>query len=153
MSNLTTNHALAANDWRDLVYLAHTDKSQAFDKYARHYLSTDGQLYESDNFQLAAYIDGYHEQLDQRMCDRVGGTEMITELYVPRNSLRSFLSDAGELLRQENASVIYGTVRIIERDEETFLPWAEMGLHSTKFACKSSAARHSRICKNFLQPH
>ena len=50
----TANHALTANDWRDLVYLAHTDKSLAFQKYAKHYLSTDGQLYQSDNFQLAA---------------------------------------------------------------------------------------------------
>ena len=59
------------------------------------------------------------------MCDRIGGTELITELYVPRNSLSSFLPDASELLRQENASVIYGTVRLIEKDEETFLPWAK----------------------------
>ena len=112
---IASNRLLSADDWRYLVYLAHTDKSAAFNRYAKHYLSTDGQLYLSDTFQLAAYIDGYHEQLDKKMCDRVGGTELITELYVPRNSLSQFLSDAAEQLRQDNASVIYGTVRLIEK--------------------------------------
>jgi hypothetical protein len=34
------------------------------------------------------------------------------------------------VLRDRRASLIYGTVRLIERDEETFLPWAR-----DRFAC------------------
>jgi len=122
---VTENKLLSPDDWRDLLYLAHTDKSTAFAEYSRHYQSTNGQLYSSDTFQLATYIDNYHEQLDERTHDQVGGTELITELYVPRKSLSLLLSDAADLLREENASVIYGTVRLIEKDEETFLPWAK----------------------------
>jgi FAD/FMN-containing dehydrogenase len=33
---------LAREDWRELAYLAHTNKSQAFQRYADYYLSTSG---------------------------------------------------------------------------------------------------------------
>jgi FAD/FMN-containing dehydrogenase len=36
---------LAAVDWDNLYYLAHTDRKKAFDRYAGYYLSTSGQLY------------------------------------------------------------------------------------------------------------
>ena len=55
---------------------------------------------------------------------------MITELYVPRPDLPAFLALAAELLRTRAAIVIYGTVRLIERDEESFLKWAD-----ESFAC------------------
>ncbi len=35
------------------------------------------------------------------------------------------MCDAGKLLRRGYADVIYGTVRIIEKDNETFMPWAK----------------------------
>jgi hypothetical protein len=34
------------------------------------------------------------------------------------------MADARRELRARDANVIYGTVRLIERDDETFLPWA-----------------------------
>jgi FAD/FMN-containing dehydrogenase len=49
---------------------------------------------------------------------------MISELFVPRPRLADFLRQAAKTLRRLRASVIYGTVRLIERDEETFLRWA-----------------------------
>ena len=49
---------------------------------------------------------------------------MISELYVPRPLLRQFLELAREDLRRHGASVIYGTVRLIEEDSESFLNWA-----------------------------
>jgi FAD/FMN-containing dehydrogenase len=109
--------ALSADDWRRLLELAHTHKSQAFDLYAKHYLATSGQLYRSDEHQLAYYAGGYH--------DAVGpGSEMISELYVPRPRLAEFMREAADELRRSGANVVYGTVRLIEPDEETFLPWA-----------------------------
>lgn len=50
---------------------------------------------------------------------------MITEIYVPRQSLVSFMEDARVVLRELKANVIYGTVRLIEKDEESFLRWAK----------------------------
>ena len=49
---------------------------------------------------------------------------MITEIYVQRPRLAAFMEDARVALRERRANMIYGTVRLIEPDEETFLAWA-----------------------------
>jgi len=116
--------ALRADDWLELLVLAHQDKSQAFDLYTRHYLATSGQLYWSDNHQLAVYLDDYHEGLDRRLGAVEPGTEMITEVYVPRHRLADFMAAAAQELRQVEADLIYGTVRFTEPDVDTYLPWA-----------------------------
>ncbi len=115
---------LAEHQWEELLYLAHTDKTKAFSTYRDHYLSTNGQLYLSDTFQLATYINGYHKKIDSRLGGDCRGSEAITELYVPRSSLGAFMKRAASLLRDERANVIYGTVRLIDHDTETFLAWA-----------------------------
>ena len=119
-----TQHALSVEDWRDLSWLAHVDKGRAYDRYAEHYLRTDGQRYWSDLHQLATYEDDYHFALDERMGAACPATEMITELYVPRPALPDFLARARTALRTHDADVVYGTIRLIERDDETALAWA-----------------------------
>ena len=84
--------SLGTRDWQRLLRLAHTDKARAFAEYARYYMSTDGQLYWSDTHQLASYIDGYHETLDRELGATVKGSEMISELYVPRADLPAFMA-------------------------------------------------------------
>jgi len=118
------NKLLSQSDWSELVYLAHVDKAAAFDKYARHYLASNKQLYWSDTFQLSTYIDDYHAVIDKRMGSSCKGTEIISELYVPRECLAAFLKKAACFLKAAGANVIYGTVRLIKADSETFLPWA-----------------------------
>lgn len=119
-----TQRALAPEDWRALMHLAHADKRRAYEVYRAHYLATDGQRYASDVHQLAFYEDGYHRALDRELGARCAGSEMITELYVPRPRLAAFLADARQALRSHRANVVYGTVRVIERDDETVLAWA-----------------------------
>ena len=119
-----TQRRLTPDDWRELMYLAHADKARAYRLYRAHYLATDGQRYASDVHQLAFYEDGYHAALDRRLGARCAGSEMITELYVPRPRLAGFLGDARRALRAHDANVVYGTVRLIERDDETVLAWA-----------------------------
>jgi FAD/FMN-containing dehydrogenase len=109
--------ALSPEDWQRLLHLAHTDKSRAFGVYARHYLATSGQLYRSDAHQFAFYAPDYHAAIGP-------GGEMITEIYVPRARLADFMRDAADMLRVNGADVVYGTVRLIERDDESFLAWA-----------------------------
>lgn len=116
---------LTIEQWRNLLMLAHSQKTRAFDTYASHYLETDGQLYWSDTFQLGTYVDNYHTMVDEKLHTCVKGSEMITELYVPRSRLAKFMQDAANFLRQSDASVIYGTIRLIEQDNETFLAWAD----------------------------
>ena len=113
---------LGRADWRRLIRLAHVDKSRAFREYAEHYERTSGQIYWSDLHQLGTYVDGYHDEIDAVCGHR--GSEMITELYVPRARLAPFLERLRATLRERRADVIYSTLRLIEVDEETALPWA-----------------------------
>jgi FAD/FMN-containing dehydrogenase len=116
---------LRPDDWRRLLFFAHADKKQAFEAYSSYYLTTHGQLYWSDTHQLAEYVDDYHRELDVRLGPSGTGTEMITEVYVRRDALPTFMRDVAGDLRRTGANVIYGTVRLIEKDDETFLPWAK----------------------------
>ena len=115
---------LPRSAWRRLLELAHFDKARAFDEYARYYLSTTGQVYWSDTHQLSYYLDDYHELLDKRSDATGSATEMISEVYVPRDRMAEFMGRAAEAFREAQADVIYGTIRLIERDDVTFLPWA-----------------------------
>ena len=118
------HRSLSPADWQRLLLLAHADKSRAFEEYARFYLSTDGQHYWSDTHQLASYTDGYHDALDRQLKATVKGSEMISELYVPREALPAFMAAAREQARAHAVNIIYGTVRIIEQDDESVLAWA-----------------------------
>lgn len=113
---------LSGQDWRDLLHLAHTDKSRAFACYARHYLATDGQTYWNGRLQQSVYLDGYHGDIDRAL--RHCGSEVIGELYVPRARLVDFMRAAADDFRRHGVDLVYGTVRLIERDTESFLPWA-----------------------------
>lgn len=115
---------LSMTDWRRLIMLAHTDKSMAFKLYSEHYLATSGQLYYSDRHQLADYEDGYHRWIDNELGATHQASEMITELYVPRERLAGFMTDVAKDFRRHHVDLIYGTVRLIERDDESFLVWA-----------------------------
>lgn len=115
---------LQESDWIDLLALAHTDRAKVFEVYSGYYLSTHGQRYWSDTHQLSIYPDDYHAVLDRRFGSPCRCSEMISELYVPRASPSEFMGRAAETLRTRGVIVIYGTVRLIERDTETVLAWA-----------------------------
>ena len=115
---------LSERDWRGLLYLSHADKARAFEEYAGFYMRTNGQTYDSDTFQLSMYIDDYHRELDRSLSAGAKCTETITEVYVPLGSLADFMDAAARELRGRKANVIYGTIRLIEQDDETFLNWA-----------------------------
>lgn len=117
--------ALPRSAWIELIRLAHQEPSRAFERYADYYLSTNGQTYWADTQQLGFYPDGYHRFLDRRTGATVPASEMIAELYVPRPELLAFLAEVADDLGSEGAPpIIYGTVRLIERDHDSFLAWA-----------------------------
>ena len=114
---------LRNEDWLDLLTLGYTNRAKAFQQYSQYYLGTNGQTYWSDTNQLSAYLPNYA----QKLREKIGGPEsslIITEIYVPRAKLAEFLAAAAKLLRDGTSPVIYGTVRLIEKDDESFLPWA-----------------------------
>jgi FAD/FMN-containing dehydrogenase len=115
---------LREEDWGRLIFLAHTDRARAFKEYSDYYLTTDGQRYWSDTHQLSTYLDNYHAAIDRRLGALCPCSEMITEIYVPRVALTAFMDQAAEQLRHGRNPVIYGTIRLVERDGESFLAWA-----------------------------
>jgi FAD/FMN-containing dehydrogenase len=124
---------LSDENWRQLLFLAHTDEKQAFERYAAYYLSTNGQVYWSDTHQLSIYPDNYHREIDRRLHAPYPATEMITEIDVPRPMLKGFLDEVREDFRSNKVELIYGTVRLIERDNESFLAWAKQPYACTIF--------------------
>jgi FAD/FMN-containing dehydrogenase len=122
--------ALSPEHWKRLLWLAHFDKQGAWDAYTTHYLRTHNQVYWSDTHQLSTYIDDYHTWLDAESNAEHPATEIISELYVPREALDDFLAAVAEDFRTNGVDCIYGTIRLIERDTDSFLAWAR-----EPFAC------------------
>jgi FAD/FMN-containing dehydrogenase len=115
---------LSQADWNRLLHLAHADKRAAFRQFTDFYLATHGQLYWSDTHQLNLYLEDYHGALDHRLGAACRGSEMITELYVPRGELVEFMDDVRRDFQTNAVDFIYGTIRLIDAERETALPWA-----------------------------
>jgi FAD/FMN-containing dehydrogenase len=115
---------LSDEDWARLYGLARANKRKAFETYCAYYLSTSGQVYWSDTHQMSGGIDYYTQVLERQRGISPNNTEMIAEVYVSWGHLLSFLRAAREQFRAHHVDITYGTIRFIERDEDTFLAWA-----------------------------
>jgi len=116
---------LNMQDWFDFVYGAHVNKHETFEKYLSYYQSTSGLVNWSDVWQSGPYLANYHRIIDRRLHCPHKATEVLTEIYVPRQDLASFMNDVRSDFQKNNVDLIYSTVRFIERDDESFLPWAK----------------------------
>jgi len=123
-------NVLSPDDWMELVRLAHTDRAKAFERYSSHSLSTSGEVCWSDLQQLSTYVPDYHAKLGERLGAASRGSEMITEIYATRDALPAFLEAVRSDFVEHSVNLVYGTIRLIEKDDETFLPWAK-----DRFAC------------------
>ncbi len=140
----------SGKEYSDLLVLAHRSKRDAFAKYAEASLAMSGQIYWSDLNQMSPYPLRYHSAVDRATSADWPGTDMITEVYVPRQSLAEFMEQVRADFLKNGVNVVYGTVRMIERDDETFLAWAK-----GRFACviftlhaQRTAAGLSRLADN-----
>jgi FAD/FMN-containing dehydrogenase len=124
---------LSDENWGKLYCLGHANKAEAFRQYISYYLSTSGQIYASDTHQLSVYLDDYHHELDHQLGTGEQASEIITEIYVPRSALPDFLAEAREDFRANNVNMVYGTVRLIVQDNESFLAWAKQSYVCTIF--------------------
>ncbi|MBX3376170.1 MAG: FAD-binding oxidoreductase [Phycisphaeraceae bacterium] len=139
---------LPKDAWLELLTLAHRDPREAFRRYSLHYLASHGRVYWSDTMQLSTYIPTYSSWVEASLRDAdphphapshsIGAARrrsvprphpdrslMITELYVPPGELNTFMAHARRILRQSGVQDIYGTIRAIRKDTESFLPWAK----------------------------
>jgi len=120
-----SRRSLSDRDWADLLMLAHTEKSEAFRRYSAYYQATSEQVYWADEAQMSLYPDNYHRDIDRKLGTENRATEGITEVYVERDGLEAFLTDVRSYARLSSVNIIYGTIRLIEQDRESFLPWAK----------------------------
>lgn len=112
--------------WLKLLKLAHDDKKEAFKLYSQHYVGTDGQLYWSDTMQLSTYIPTYQEFLEKHATiKKTKESLIIGEHYTPYKYVVDFVREARKILVEHQTEVIYGTIRAINGDETSFLPWAK----------------------------
>ena len=118
----TLTQELGEADWRQLFYLQHTDKTGAFRRFSDYQVATSGQLYWSDDVQMAHYPDNYHRDIDRRVGGR--GNDVITEIYCPRERLEAFMAEVRAYALRQRTDFVSASVRLIEADRETYLPWA-----------------------------
>jgi FAD/FMN-containing dehydrogenase len=120
---------LSHDDWLGLLRLAHTDKRRAFASYSAHYLETHGRVYWSDTMQLSTYIPSYDQFLKEagEGAGAAAGTDeslILGELFVPPDALMEFLERSRAVLRETGIEDIYGTIRLVGREQTTYLRWA-----------------------------
>ena len=82
-------------------------RRRAFERVPPVLPAADGQVYWSDTHQLSEYLDGYHPALDRRRGEP--GTEMITEVYVPRTALAASRARSPRTSASHGVPIIYGT--------------------------------------------
>src|SRR5258708_31846299 len=67
--------------------------------------------------------DYYHRESDGKL--KTNATAAIPEIYCERDALERFMVDVAADARRSETEIIYGTVRLIEADRESFLAWAK----------------------------
>jgi FAD/FMN-containing dehydrogenase len=115
---------LSDKDRAELLFLAHTDKGEAFRRYSTFLRATSEQVYWSDEAQMSAYPEGYHRDIDRRLGADNKATDGMAEIFVDRDGLEAFFNDVRSYSRLSSVNLIQAVVRLIEPDRESFLPWA-----------------------------
>ncbi len=140
----------------DLLELAHLDRGAAYRKYAALELARDGEIEWSDLHQLSSYPAGYHKKIENHRGAELAGADLILEVYLPRQELISFVENARYRLLKSGMPLVYGTIRFIERDKESFLAWAKQSyacvIFTTHVAGGNSEMQRARdICRHLEQ--
>jgi FAD/FMN-containing dehydrogenase len=115
---------LSEDAWRDLMVLAHTDPSQWFAKRRDFEVSTQKENIWSDDLQMETYVEAYHDIVDLRTGAKQPGADVPTEACVPPEELAAFLDEARAWMKTEGVRPVDAVVRLIEKDDQTFLSWA-----------------------------
>lgn len=145
----------SAQEYTNLLALAHAAPKAAFDKYASKVLATSGQIYWSDLHQMSVYPLRYHQAIDKRFGAAQTGTDPLTEIYVPRRYLPDFMEEVRADFLHNKVHLVYGTIRLIERDDETFLAWARESYACVIFTLHTDftppgLARFAATCRRLI---
>lgn len=114
----------ARAEFSAIVTFAHRDKPAALAAYRKTVLASNGRVNWSDSWLMGDYLPGYHRNVEAQT-GAAKGSEILSEIYVPRDCLPLFLRETGETIGEHGANLIYGSVRFTKRDDITALPWAK----------------------------
>ncbi len=139
-----------------LLEIAHRDRGSAYRRYAKLELSKDRNVEWSDLHQLSTYPAGYHQEIEKRLGADYVGADLILEVYVPRNELIPLLEEARRILLASEMRLVYGTVRFIEQDKDSFLAWARKRYACAVFCPHSSGEtqdlkKTAEICRQLIR--
>jgi FAD/FMN-containing dehydrogenase len=139
-----------------LLEIAHRDRGSAYRRYAKLELSRDGDVEWSDLHQLSSYPSGYHQEIEKRLGADFVGADLILEVYVPRSELISLLEEARRILLASGIPLIYGTIRFIEQDKDSFLAWAKKRYACVIFSPHSSGETQAlrktgEVCRQLIR--
>jgi FAD/FMN-containing dehydrogenase len=139
-----------------LVEIAHRDRGSAYRRYAKLELSKDGSVEWSDLHQLSTYPAGYHQEIEKRLGAEYVGADLILEVYVARTELIPLLEDARRILLTSGVPLIYGTVRFIEQDKDSYLAWAKKRYACVIFSPHSSGETQAlrktgEVCRQLIR--
>lgn len=126
-----------AETFTALMRLVHRDRGSAYRRYATAELARDGNVEWSDLHQLSTYAGGYHKVIEKDL-GAAEGADLILEIYVPRTELIGFLEEARRDILNGEVSLVYGTIRFIEQDKDSFLAWAKKRYACVIFTIHSS---------------
>jgi len=139
-----------------LIEIAHRDRGSAYRRYAKLELSKDGNVEWSDLHQLSTYPAGYHPEIEKRLGADFVGADLILEVYVPRNELIPLLEESRRILLASEMPLVYGTVRFIEPDKDSFLAWAKKRYACVIFSPHTSGEtqalrKTSDVCRQLIR--
>jgi FAD/FMN-containing dehydrogenase len=139
-----------------LLEIAHRDRGSAYRRYAKLELSRDGNVEWSDLHQLSTYPAGYHQEIEKRLGADFVGADLILEVYVPRSELIPLLEEARRILLASGTPLIYGTIRFIEQDKDSYLAWAKKRYACVIFSPHSSGETQAlrktgELCRQLIR--
>ncbi|HJV22169.1 MAG TPA: FAD-binding oxidoreductase [Holophagaceae bacterium] len=115
--------ALTEAEQVERMELAHSDPGATFQRMLNDQHARSGQVMWSDEQQMTPYPEGYHREIERRLL-APRGSETIGEFTCERAALEPFMNDLRQYALREKVEIIGGSVRLIERDDESFLAWA-----------------------------
>ena len=147
--------ALSRDDWQGLIYLAHTDKAEAFELYSTHYLATSGQTLLLGRAPVRRLRGRLPRAARRALGAPHPSTEMICELYVPRERLADFMAAVADDFRANSVDVDLRDDPA-DRARRGVVPRVgdgPLGMHHLQPAHAAHARGHRALGRRLPPPH
>lgn len=128
----------STTDWLKFAEGAHVDMPATYQRFMEFCKASSGKVNWSEAWQVGPYVRDYHRKIDVSAHASVDSSEVLSEIYVPRDELADFMEEVRRDFLARKVKLIFSVIRFIQRDDESFLPWAKqsyacmiLNLHTT----------------------